>query len=277
MSAQTAIGETLFTACRLVLDRGGELFRVGLVLILGIFVIGIFALDYLLPLLRTPVPQVGGAAAGQPMPDPRFFPAVLLMLAAEFLFISVFAVGWHRLILLGPRAGGGLGIGFGRREIAYLGRLWLCFLGVLIFSVAFSVAEFLLAGILRANPQGFVVIAMVGYTLAAAYVIGRIGLSFAGLSVDRALSFAAAWQATRGEGFRILAVYLLAGIAWLVAGFVFSFLADLLGLGQAAPYALLFVNAVLSAGFMALLVTINAILYRRLSGWRPDALQPVPR
>ena len=128
--------------------------------------------------------------------------------------------------------------------------------------------------ILRLARARFVVIAMAGYTLAVAYVIGRIGLSFAGLSVDRPLSFAAAWQATRGVGFRILAVYLLAGTAWFVAGLVFSFLADLLGLGQAAPYALLFINAVLSAGFMALLVTVNAILFRQLSGWRPGGLRP---
>ena len=276
MNGKIAIGETLSDACRMVLDRKGELFRVGLVLILGIFALGIFALDYLLPLMRTTVPQVGGQAAGQPMPDPRFLPAMLLIVVVEFLVISVFAVGWHRLILLGTGTSGGLGIGFGRREIAFLGRVWACFLGVLMFSIAFSVLEFLLAGLLRANPQGFVVIAMLGFTLVVSYVLGRIGLSFAGLSIDQTLSFAGSWQATRGEGFRILAIYLLVAIGWLVIGLLFSFLAGLLGLGYAAPYALMFINAVLSAGFIALLVTINSILFRRLSGWRPAGLQPVP-
>ena len=64
MSAKIAIGETLGTASRLVLDRAGELFRVGLVLIVGFFAIGIFALEYVLPLMRATVPQVGGPAAG---------------------------------------------------------------------------------------------------------------------------------------------------------------------------------------------------------------------
>src|SRR4029077_18052215 len=101
-----------------------EIFRVGLVLILGIFAIGVFLLNYALPLLHVQVAQIGGPAAGEPMPDPRFLPAMLLVVVAEVVLVSVFAVGWHRLILLGPRAGAGLGISFGRREIAYLRRLW---------------------------------------------------------------------------------------------------------------------------------------------------------
>jgi len=276
VSGQIAIGETLVTAARLVLDRAGELFRVGLVLILGFFAIGVFAFEYIFPVMGRTVPQIGGPAAGQPMPDPRFLPAMLLVVVVEFLIISIFAVGWHRLILLRAGTSGGLGIGFGRREIAFLGRVWACFLGVLMFSVAFTVVEILLAGLLRANPQGFVLIAMLGFTLVVAYVLGRIGLSFAGLSIDQPLTFAASWQATRGEGFRILATYLLVAIGWLVVGLLFSFLAALLGLGYAAPYALLFINAILSAGFIALLVTVNSILFRRLSGWRPTGSPPVP-
>jgi hypothetical protein len=276
MSAKIAIGETLATAARLVLDRSGELFRVGLVLILGFFAIGVFAFEYIFPLMQRTVTQVGGAAAGQQMPDPRFLPAMLLVVVVEFLIISIFAVGWHRLILLRSGTSGGLGIGFGRREIAFLGWVWACFLGVLMFSVAFSILEFLLAGLLRANPQGFVIIAMLGFTLVVIYVLGRIGLSFAGLSIDQPLTFAASWQATRGEGFRILATYLLVAIGWLVVGLLFSFLAGLLGLGYAAPYALLFINAILSAAFIALLVTINSILFRRLSGWQPAGSPLVP-
>ena len=276
MSAKIAIGETLATATRLVLDRSGELFRIGLVLILGLFAIGIFTLDYLLPLLHTTVPQVGGATAGQQMTDPRFLPALLLMLVVEFLLISIFAVGWHRLILLGPRAGGRLGIGFGRREMAYLGRMWLCFLGVMIFSMAVGVLESLLAGILKANPLSFIMLALFGYSFVAAYVIGRIGLSFAGVSIDQKLSFAASWQVTRGEGFRILVIYVLVAAGWFLAGLLLDFLAALLGLGYIAPYAFLFVTSVLSSGFIALLVTINSILFRRLSGWPATGLRPVP-
>jgi hypothetical protein len=191
------------------------------------------------------------------------------MLVAEFLLIAVFAVGWHRLILLGPQAGGGLGVAFGRREIGFLGRMWLCFIGMLLVSIAFSVFEYLLAGMLGADPGGFVLIAMAGYSLIAIYAIGRIGPSFAALSVDQSLGLGAAWQVTRGEGSRVFVIYLLVSLGWFVVAFLFSSIAQILGLGQAAPYALVFINAVLSAGFLALLVTINSILFRQLSGWRP--------
>jgi len=268
---QIGVAATIAAAARLVLDRKGELFRVGLVLILGVFAIGIFIIRSLLPLLQTSVPQVGGPAAGQPMPDPRLLPGLLLILVAEFILIAVFAVGWHRLILLGAGASRGLGIALGRREIAYFGRMWLCFLGLLLSSVLFSYAEYALAGALHADPASFLAVAYVGYALAAAYVLGRIGPSFAALSVDESLGFVGAWAATRGEGLRILAVYALIGAGWFIFGFLVSVLAELLNLGRLAPYAMLFVNAVLSSAFMALLVTINSLLFRQLTGWRPRA------
>ncbi len=140
---------------------------------------------------------------------------------------------------------------------------------MLLVSIAFSVFEYLLAGMLGADPDGFVLIAMAGYSLIAIYVIGRIGPSFAALSVDQPLGLGAAWQATRGEGSRIFVIYLLVSLGWFAVAFLFSSIAQILGLGEAAPYALLFINAVLSAGFLALLVTINSILFRQLSGWRP--------
>jgi hypothetical protein len=274
VTGRVVVGETLTVACRLVLERTSELFRVGLLPIIGIFIIGIATLDYLWPMAQTQVPQMGGAAAGQPMPDPRLLPVALLVLLGELLVIAVFAVGWHRLILLGPRAGGGLGIGIGRREMACFGRLWLCLLGMVAASFAVAMAEIMLASLLRANTLGFVLFALPGYYLVVGYVIGRIGLTFAGISVDQRFNFNASWEATRGQGLRILAIYLLIAVAWLVVNILFGFLAGLLGLGEAAPYAFMFIGAVLSIGFMAVLVTVNAILFRRLSGWSPNSLQP---
>jgi hypothetical protein len=268
LSPRIGIVETLVTAVRLVRDRIGEIFRIGLVLILGFFAIGIGIVTYILPLMGTTVAQVGGTAAGQPMPDPRVLPALLLALVVEFLVVSVFAVGWHRLILLGPRSSRGLGIDFGRREIACLGRIWLCFLGLFVGALVCGVVETFLAGMLHADPERSVRIALAGFSLVAGYVLGRIGLSFAALSIDQPASFALAWQATRGQGGYILAIYGPVAIGWLLLYYLFEW-ADDLGLGAAAPYALLFINVVLATVFVALLVTINAVLYRRLSGWRP--------
>jgi hypothetical protein len=268
VSGKIAVMGTIASACRMVLDRLGELFRVGLVLILGIFGIGIFALHYILPLLTVTVPQRGGVAAGEPMPDPRIFPGMLLMLVLEFVIISVFAVGWHRLILLGTRALHGLGVGVARRELAYFGRMWVCFLGIVVFTAVFSTVEYALAGLLHADPRSYLALASVGYGLLAIYGLGRLGLAFAALSIDRPLGFAASWRLTRGEGLRILAIYVLVGLGWLVVTYVFSTLARVLSLGEAAPYSLLFINAVLSSALIAVVVTINALLFRQLSGWR---------
>jgi hypothetical protein len=269
MSARVAIGETLASALRLVADRRGELFRVGLVLILGIFAIGVFALIYVLPLYSSQVAQVGGPAAGQPMSDPRLFPGMLLMLVAEFIFIAIFAVGWHRLILLGAGAGGGLGIGVGRRELVYLGHMWLCFIGLLIMSFVLAFIEVIAASALGADPWNFVGVALLGFVPIALYVLGRIAPAFAAISVDLPGGFAAAWAATRGEGARLLAINLLLCAGWFAVSFVFSLIAQVLGLGRAAPYALLFINAILICAFMAVLVSVNCIVFRRLSGWRP--------
>jgi hypothetical protein len=259
---------TIGSACRLAFHHLSELFRVGLVLIFGIFAVGIFALHYILPLLSVEVPQTGGAAAGEPMPDPRIFPGMLLMLVVEFVIVSVFGVGWHRLILLGPRAVHGLGVAIARRELAYFGRIWLCFLGIVIFTAVFSTLEYALAGLLHADPRSYLALASVGYGLVVIYTLGRLGLTFAALSVDQALGFSGSWRVTRGEGPRILAIFFVVGLAWLVVTYVFTTLARLLSLGQAAPYSLLFINAVLSSALIAVLVTINAVLFRQLSGWR---------
>ena len=157
MSGRILIGETIVTAARLVSDRRGELFRVGLVLILGIFAIGVFALNYVLPLLQTQVPQVGGAAPGQPMLDPRFFPAVLFMLVVEFLLIAVFAVGWHRLILLGPagQAAGSASASAGARSP--FSDACGCASSACCWSPSASrSSNICLAGMLGADPGGFV-------------------------------------------------------------------------------------------------------------------------
>ncbi len=56
---------------------------------------------------------------------------------------------------------------------------------MLLVSIAFSVFEYLVAGMLGADPGGFVIIAMAGYSLIAIYALGQIGPSFAALSVDQ--------------------------------------------------------------------------------------------
>ncbi len=268
MSEKLPIMGTLSEAGRLVVQNRGDLLRVGIVFIVGFFAVGAIVWAYLLPLMA----GASVDSAGRMNVDPRLPAGFLLTAIIEFLLFAVFAVGWHRVILLGiKKAGGGLGVQLGMRELRYFGRLWLCFLGSFIIATAFTFIEQMIGAALAANPENFIVAAEVSYVLASAYVFGRIGLSFAGLSVDAPFNFAQSWQATRGNGFRLLAIYLLAAAGWLAVSLFFGLIAGALGLSNAAPYTLVLINALAFAGMFALLVTINAIVFRRLSGWKAPA------
>jgi hypothetical protein len=266
MTDKLPIMATLRQSVHLVVQNRGDLLRVGLVFIIGFFAIGAIAINSLLPAL-----MAGATQGGQPAAmDPRLPMGILLMVVIEALLFTVFATGWHRVILLGPASTGrGLGVQLGLRELRYFGRLWLCFAAS--FAIAFVVAfiEQFIAMATKTDPQNLMWGAEIAYILASAYAFGRLGPSFAALSIDRPLSFRESWAATKGNGLRILALYLLAGAAWLILNLVLGRLAGLLGLGDSAPYSLLLVSAILLCGMLAVMVGANAIVYRRYAGSKP--------
>ena len=266
MSEKLPIMATLREATYLVAQNRGDLLRVGLVFIVGFFAIGAIVINSLLPLVMTS--EMGGS--GPIAMDPRVPAGMLLTLVIEFLLFAVFAVGWHRVILLGTGSTGrGLGVQLGRRELRYFGRLWFCF--VASFAIAFVVAfiEQFIGMATAASPQALVLGAEAAYLLASAYVLGRLGPSFAALSIDRRLTFRESWSATKGNGWRILAIYLLVSAGWLALNVLLGQLAGLLGLGDSAPYTLLLVGAIAFCGILALLVSVNAIVYRRFTSLTP--------
>ncbi len=270
MSEKLPVMATLQEATYLVVRNRGDLLRVGLVFIVGFFAIGAIVINSLLPLLPTVTASQTGSSYVAPT-DPRLPAGILLTVVIEMLLFAVFAVGWHRVILLGAGSTGrGLGVQLGRRELRYFGRLWLCF--VASFAIAFIVAfiEQFIGLAVAASPQALIVGAEVAYLLASAYVFGRLGPSFAALSIDRRLSLRDSWSATKGNGLRILAVYLLVSAGWVALNVLFSGLA-LLGLSEFAPYTLLLISSIASCGILALLVAINAVVFRRLSGWKGPA------
>ena len=268
MSEKLPIVATLREAGQLVVQNRGDLLRVGLVFIVGFFATGAIVWNFLLPLM------VGATvdSAGHMNVDPRLPAGLLLTGVIEFLLFAVFAVGWHRVILLGThRAGSGLGVQLGGRELRYFGRLGICFLGSIAIATAFTFVEQLIGAAVAANPESFLAAAEVGYVLASAYVFCRLGPAFAALSVDLPFGFGQSWRATSGNGFRLMAIYFLAAAGWLLVSLFFGLLAGTLGLTNAAPYTLILINAVAFTGMFALLVTINAVVFRRLSGWKGPA------
>ena len=169
MSAKLATSEIIVETCRLVYHRRNDLLRVGLVFTFGFFALGVFMVGTVLPLLHGVAGGNGGELAG----NQRYLPAMfILILVIEFLLIAIFAIGWHRLVLLGPaRAGGGLGIALGARELRYFSRMWLCFLGLVALGFAVAQVEVVIATLLQANLYGFLLAASFGYFLLAVGVV----------------------------------------------------------------------------------------------------------
>ena len=261
MSAPIPVLATIAEACRLVLQRRNDLLRVGLIFLLGSFALEIFFFNYLLPMMALAEPD----ASAQAPADPRLMPGLILVLATNFLLVSVFGVGWHRLILLGPeKAGGGLGVQLGLRELRFFFRIWLCFIVMFIVSMFLSTIEVAIAMRIGVDPMATLPIAFLAFTPIVTYAIGRLGPSFAAIAVDLPSEMSRSWRATMGNGGRLLALYLLAGFGWFAVPALLGAIAGLLGLGELAPYALLFISAFVSTVLLAVLVTINALVFRQL-------------
>jgi hypothetical protein len=266
MSAKVPVLGTILAACRLVARLRGELMRVGLVMLFGSFVLNVLALNYVWPMITATTID----AEGNPVIDPRLPGSMLLMALIEFLIMTVFSVGWHRVILLGSQqAGGGLGVQLGGRELRSLLKLGVCLLASFVLAGFLSTIETAIAVRLGVSAFGALLLSYLIVIPVIAFVAGRLGPSFAALAIDEPAAFSRALQLTAGNGARLLVIYLLAGFGWIAASLLLDVLAEVLGLGQIAPYALMFLSAVLSTALLAVLVTINALVYRQIAPGAP--------
>ena len=268
MNGKLPVLGTLREAIELTIAHRRDLLRVGLVFIIGFFALGVVFIHYLLPMFPTAMME-GTAAGTQPPVDPRLPSAVLIMFVIEILLLTVFAVGWHRAVLIGPERGQGVQLGV--RELRYFGRFWLCIAICLaiVFFIAF-VEQFIgLAA--HADPQSMMWGAELANALVAAYVFSRLGPSFAALSVDMPMTFRQSWNVTKGNGLRILVIYVLAAAGGLALNVAIGLLLDLVGLGEIAPYTVMLVGALTFCALFAVTVSINAIVFRRLTGWKARA------
>lgn len=268
MSGKVSVPGTLREAIALTVAHRRDLLRVGLVFIAGFFALGIVFVRYLLPLFPETVME-GGATAAPPPVDPRLPSAVLIMFVIEILLFTVFSVGWHRAVLIGAERGQGAQLG--KRELRYFGRLWLCI--AISFAALFFVAfvEQLIGIALRLDPQSMTWGAVLANLLVIAYVFARLGPSFAALSIDRKMGFRKSWIATKGNGLRILLVYVLVGAGGFVLNILIGLILNLLGLSEIAPYTVVLIGALTFCALFAVTVTINAIVFRQLTGWTAPA------
>ncbi len=261
MNDRISIIATLAQAVQLLVKNRKELCRVAFVFVVAEFLfIARFRLSE----------PVAGASGGHPAiaSQPSTAGTWLGALALLYLF-AVFAVGWHRTILLGEdRADGPLGIRFGKRESRYFGLIWLCFVGILGSTVLFIIADRMIAAGLGTGANGILVLSRIASVIALWYVLGRLGLAFAALSIDRRFGLGESWNTTTGNGLRLLATYFLALVVGAMGLWGLIWLGRNYGFGRYAPYFMLLLLAVLITAVLALMITINAIVFGRQTGWK---------
>ncbi len=259
---------TLREALQMVAAHWRDLLRVGTVFIIGFFALGIVFISYLLPMF--PQMMAGDTGAGsQPPVDPRLPLAVLIMFVIEILLLTVFAVGWHRAVLIGPERGQGAQLGW--RELRYFGRFWFCIAISIASMFVLAFAETFLGAAMHADPQSMTIGAELSYLVVIGYVFARLGPSFAALSVDRTITFRESLTVTKGNGLRILLIHALAAGGGLILNIAIGVILNLLGLSEIAPYTVMLVGALTFCALIAVIVSINAIVFRRLTDWQMPA------
>lgn len=173
------------------------------------------------------------------------------------LFVP-FAVTCHRLVLLEPRAvASRMAPRWSRRETGFF--LWLAAVGVTFAGVVFVLTTSILNAPFRwkGEPGGaWFQWSVFLAKLPAFYLCARLSVVFPAIAVDRKVSLKWAWDATTGNGWRLVLV--VGALPWVISGAV-GLLYRLIP-GVATTVALTV------AGFALLVVEVAAISlsYREL-------------
>ncbi len=203
---------------------------------------------------------------------------LLLANLVSFVPYVLFAVAWHRFLLLGEKPASPLSVLFPvARHIRFY---FYTLLLVLVIGVAAALVGIvgaliaaLLSGAAGANAlQAPLFLLLFVVTL---YVTARLQFTFPALAVDEKYGFGDSWRNTRGQGWRFL---LALSCCFLPPLFFSLFMTLLLG-GVEGVSILFFINSfVLAAvGLLTTAIVISAIsaAFRTCTGWiPPPAPQP---
>jgi len=185
---------------------------------------------------------------------------------------TLFAVAWHRLVILGPA------IAPPRLVPAWRSRHWR-FLGYSLLLVGLAapgaLAAVLLAGLLM-PAQGVASLLLVVLSVGLAYLFARLSLVLPATALDEPYRLRHAWEHSRGQGLRLLAILLLALLPLMfVTLLVGSLLGGLVAPAEAgSPSAAQFilfqlVAAVIGYTATAISLTVISQAFRSLAGWYP--------
>ena len=196
-------------------------------------------------------------------------------LFGEIVIWVVFAVAWHRLVLLGSKESDGfVQFRFGRREFAYLLYSMLFALPLVFVSLATDQLTSDSDG--RSAALLPLLIALAALVVVVAVVI-RCSLLFPAVAVDSDRSLAMAWVQLKGSTWRMAGVQVLTFAPFIIAGWIFTALVEDLvtpRFGMADDY--LFPASMYYLGYQvvsffsaALTVSAESFAFRQLTGWAP--------
>ena len=209
--------------------------------------------------------------------------AALVEKAVDVLPTIMFVVGWQRLVLLGPQRVERLpGTGWTARETAFLGHLLkvagMTFLLMAVFMVTIWPVD---PAAMRAGPAIDPEIAQ-RYALAGPLAFGfivslllalRVSFGLAATSVDVPFTPRESWLYSRGQAWTIIAALFLVyfGGAFVTAMthmLALGIVGGAMGAGAGTSIVAWTATVLVSYGVIGLTVTMQAVIFRRLLGWR---------
>jgi hypothetical protein len=130
----------------------------------------------------------------------------------EELFALAFAVGIHRFVLLGEAHPGFAFFRWDRHFVRYV--LITVLLFMLMMAAALPAAN---AAVMGGPPNGAVVLLGTATLFFAVVVLTRLSLLLPSAAIGDETRAKAIWEATRGNGFRLLGATLLTSLPFLIA------------------------------------------------------------
>lgn len=197
--------------------------------------------------------------------ESQFFVAFALEMASLFLW-PVIAVAWHRFILLGDVSTGTVHFSFGRREA-----LFLLVSVILFLLLAPGVALTIVTGQIQEGSTS-TLLSFFGLLLllVSIYFFVRLTLLLPAVSIGDPLDPRLVLERTRGNFWRLVAVFLAVAVPLVVLAILFG---GLLQGGAVMQVAAVIGLALVSIFFAVVNVAALSIAYRELIGL-PGSMAP---
>jgi hypothetical protein len=211
-------------------------------------------------------------------------PAASMIAGLVMLFpYTLFAVAWHRLVLLGPPAAPSWSLRFERRHWRFVGLLVALYVLMYLSAGAALAVIGLISSAMQESAGGGLLLSLVviAVVLLAMTSYVRLTFVFPATAVDERFGFQEAWRVTKGCGFRLLAIFVMVGLITaipvaIVQGILLSaYLPETTRTGTApeeATRAFLVPALVLQALYMPVIaasITALSISFRTRTGWIP--------